>query len=216
MCRHPGAARRITLRRRPNTYWKSPVAVRVHSVCKLATTYISESYLSRRWTMLDLVIRGGLVVTPEEVGERDIGIQNGTIVAIATPRTLPTEAARVIEAQGHIVLPGGIEPHAHIAIPVPERWAGRPEVMTQPPEAASRAAAFGGVTTVIDFAGNLNPPLDHEVTPPVYPGRNRQPTGCLSRPCLYGFCLPLHSGRPCRPGDPWPDWRSSAGGHCQF
>ena len=29
--------------------------------------------------------------------------------------------------------------------------------MTQPPEAASRAAAFGGVTTVIDFAGNLNP-----------------------------------------------------------
>src|SRR5205823_3336711 len=107
--------------------------------------------------MLDLVIRGGLVVTPEEVGERDIGIQNGTIVAIATPGTLPTEAARVIEAQGHIVLPGGIEPHAHIAIPVPEYWAGRPEVMTQPPEAASRAAAFGGVTTVIDFAGNLNP-----------------------------------------------------------
>src|SRR5215472_1923101 len=105
--------------------------------------------------MLDLVIRGGLVVTPEEVGERDIGIQNGTIVAIATPGTLPTEAARVIEAQGHIVLPGGIEPHAHIAIPVPERWAGRPEVMTQPPEAASRAAAFGGVTTVIDFAGDL-------------------------------------------------------------
>jgi dihydropyrimidinase len=55
------------------------------------------------------------------------------------------------------VLPGGIEPHAHIAIPVPERWAGRPEVMTQPPEAVSRAAAFGGVTTVIDFAGDLNP-----------------------------------------------------------
>jgi dihydropyrimidinase len=115
--------------------------------------------------MLDLVIRGGLVVTPEEVGERDIGVQNGTIVAVATPGTLPAEAARVIEAQGHIVLPGGIEPHAHIAIPVPERWAGRPEVMTQPPEAASCAAAFGGVTTVIDFAGNLNPPLNHEPAP---------------------------------------------------
>ena len=107
--------------------------------------------------MLDLVIRGGLVVTQDDVGERDIGVQHGTIVAVATPGTLPTEAAQVIEAQGHIVLPGGIEPHAHIAIPVPERWAGRPEVMTQPPEAASRAAAFGGVTTVIDFAGNLNP-----------------------------------------------------------
>ena len=58
--------------------------------------------------MLDLVIRGGLVVTPEEVGERDIGIQNGTIVAIAMPGALPTEAAQVIEAQSHIVLPGGI------------------------------------------------------------------------------------------------------------
>jgi dihydropyrimidinase len=107
--------------------------------------------------MLDLLIRGGLVVTPEEVGERDVGVQDGRIVAVTWPGTLPAEAGRVIDARGRIVLPGGIEPHAHIAIPVPERWAGRPEVMTQPPEAASRAAAFGGVTTVIDFAGNLNP-----------------------------------------------------------
>jgi dihydropyrimidinase len=106
--------------------------------------------------MLDLLIRGGLVVTPEEVGERDIGVQDGKIVAVTWPATLPAEAARVIDARGKIVLPGGIEPHAHIAIPVPEAWAGRPEVMTQPPEAASRAAAFGGVTTIIDFAGNLN------------------------------------------------------------
>ena len=35
---------------------------------------------------------------------------------------------------GKIVIPGGIEPHAHIDIPVPELWAGKPEVMTQPPE----------------------------------------------------------------------------------
>lgn len=108
--------------------------------------------------MLDLLIRGGLVVTPEEVGERDVGVQDGKIVAVAWPGTLPADAGRIIEARDKIVLPGGIEPHAHIAIPVPEAWAGRPEVMTQPPEAASRAAAFGGVTTIIDFAGNLNPP----------------------------------------------------------
>src|SRR5918999_1435981 len=107
--------------------------------------------------MLDLLIHGGIVVTPEEVGERDVGVQDGTIVAVTSPGTLPADAGRVIDAHGNIVLPGGIEPHAHIAIPVPEVWAGRPEVMTQPPEAASRAAAFGGVTTIIDFAGNLNP-----------------------------------------------------------
>ena len=107
--------------------------------------------------MLDLLIRGGVVVTPEEVGERDVGVQDGKIVAVTWPGTLPADAGRLIEARGKIVLPGGIEPHAHIAIPVPEVWAGRPEVMTQPPEAASRAAAFGGVTTIIDFAGHLNP-----------------------------------------------------------
>jgi dihydropyrimidinase len=107
--------------------------------------------------MLDLLIRGGLVVTPEDMGERDVGVEGGRIAAVAWPGTLPVEAGRVIDARGKVVLPGGIEPHAHIGIPVPERWAGRPEVMTQPPEAASRAAAFGGVTTVIDFAGDLNP-----------------------------------------------------------
>lgn len=115
--------------------------------------------------MLDLVICGGLVVTPEEVGARDIGVQEATIVAIASPGRLPTESAQVIEAQGYLVLPGGIEPHAHIAIPVPEIWAGRPEVMTQLPEAASRAAAFGAVTTIIDFAGSLKPRPDAPEAP---------------------------------------------------
>jgi dihydroorotase-like cyclic amidohydrolase len=43
--------------------------------------------------MLDLVIQGGLVVTPEVVGERDVGVQNGTSVAIASPGTLPTDIA---------------------------------------------------------------------------------------------------------------------------
>ena len=119
--------------------------------------------------MLDLLIRGGLVVTPEDVGERDVGVEGGRIVAVAWPGTLPGEAGRVIDARGKVVLPGGIEPHAHIGIPVPERWAGRPEVMTQPPEAASRAAAFGGVTTVIDFAGDLNP----------NPGANSRPESIM-------------------------------------
>ncbi len=106
--------------------------------------------------MLDLIIRGGLVVTPHAVGEMDVGIQGEKIVAVGYPGTLAVGAGREIAAQGKIVIPGGIEPHAHIGIPVPEQWAGIPEVMTQPPEAASRAAAFGGVTTIIDFAGDLS------------------------------------------------------------
>jgi dihydropyrimidinase len=106
--------------------------------------------------MLDLIIRGGQVVTPQAVGEMDVGVQGEKIVAVGYPGTLATGAGREIDARGKIVIPGGIEPHAHIGIPVPEHWAGIPEVMTQPPEAASRAAAFGGVTTIVDFAGDLS------------------------------------------------------------
>lgn len=106
--------------------------------------------------MLDLVIRGGQVVTPHSVGELDIGIQGEKIVAVGWPGTLAADAGRLIDARGKLVIPGGIEPHAHIGIPVPPDWTGQAEVMTQPPEAASRAAAFGGVTTIIDFAGDLS------------------------------------------------------------
>ncbi len=105
--------------------------------------------------MLDLIIRGGTAVTPSGASEMDIGIQGEQIAVLASPGTLQAEAGRTIDATGKIVFPGGIEPHTHIGIPVPKVWAGRSEVITQPPEAASRAAAFGGVTTFIDFAGNL-------------------------------------------------------------
>jgi len=105
--------------------------------------------------MLDVIIRGGRVVTPERAAELDVGILGEHIAVVAMPGTLEVETRRTIDATGKIVLPGGIEPHTHIGIPVPEMWAGRPEVFTQPPEAASRAAAYGGVTTFVDFAGSL-------------------------------------------------------------
>ena len=93
--------------------------------------------------MLDLVIRRGLVVTAQDAAPGDVGILDGKIVAVASPGSLPGDAARVIDAEGRIVLPGGIEPHAHIAIPVPQYWGGRPELLSQPPEAATRAALRG-------------------------------------------------------------------------
>ena len=105
--------------------------------------------------MLDMIIRGGRVVAPEGAADLDVGIQEGRIAIVAAPGTLGEDAGRVIDATGKIVFPGGIEPHTHIGIPVPKVWAGRSEVITQPPEAASRAAAFGGVTTLVDFAGSL-------------------------------------------------------------
>ena len=105
--------------------------------------------------MLDLIIKGGQVVTPDGVGVRDVGVQGENIAVIAMPGSLEVEAKRTIDASGKAVLPGGIEPHTHIQLPIPQVWAGVPEAMTQPPEGASRAAAFGGVTTFIDFSGDL-------------------------------------------------------------
>ena len=105
--------------------------------------------------MLDLLIHGGTVVTPSGVGQLDIGIQGEKIVLISARNSIIDEAIRSIDATGKYVLPGGIEPHTHIATRVSEEWAGRPGVMTQSPEAASRAAAHGGVTTYIDFAGGM-------------------------------------------------------------
>ena len=105
--------------------------------------------------MLDLVIRGGTVVTPSGSGEFDVGIQGEKIVMVAARGAISEEAGASIDASGKYVFPGGIEPHTHIASRVSEAWAGRPDVMTQSPEAASRAAAHGGVTTFIDFAGGM-------------------------------------------------------------
>src|SRR5436190_1302034 len=110
---------------------------------------------TRRCAMLDLVIKGGQVVMPHGVAALDVGVQGEKVVALGWPGTLAADAGHVVDAHGKIVVPGGIEPHAHISIPVPEQWTGRPEVMTQPPAAASSAAAFGGVTTIVDFAGDL-------------------------------------------------------------
>ena len=107
--------------------------------------------------MLDLIIRGGKVVTPEEVGEMDVAVQGEKIVAVTSPGALEAEAGRTIDAKGKIVIPGGIEPHSHMARPVREHWAGRPGVLTQSPEGGSRSAAFGGTTTIIDFVGGLGP-----------------------------------------------------------
>jgi dihydropyrimidinase len=98
--------------------------------------------------MFDLLIRNGQVVTPWGVGDWDVAIQGEQIVAVAAANTLTEEVGRVIDATGKVVVPGGIEPHAHIAAPI----MGPGNLRTAPPEQVSRAALFGGTTTLMDFA----------------------------------------------------------------
>jgi len=75
-------------------------------------------------------------------------VQGEKIVAVAAPGTLTDEVGRVVDATGKIVVPGGIEPHAHISAPI----MGHGDLKTAPPEQVSRAALFGGTTTILDFA----------------------------------------------------------------
>ncbi|HEY7650652.1 MAG TPA: amidohydrolase family protein [Methylomirabilota bacterium] len=98
--------------------------------------------------MLDLAIRGGQVVTPQGAGRWDIGVQGEQIAMVAAPGTLP-EAGRVIDATGKIVVPGGVEPHTHLAHFI----AMHPDegLFTLGPEEDSRGMAFGGTTTHVDF-----------------------------------------------------------------
>jgi dihydropyrimidinase len=98
--------------------------------------------------MLDLIVRGGTVVSAQGQGAWDIGIEAERIVAVAEPGTLPP-AGRVIDARGKVVVPGGVEPHTHLA-----HWIGmHPDenLYTLGPEDDTRGMAFGGTTTHIDF-----------------------------------------------------------------
>jgi dihydropyrimidinase len=92
----------------------------------------------------DLVIRNGTVVTATEVFKSDIGIRAGRIAALGAG--LPP-APDEIDARGKLVMPGGIDSHAHI-----EQLSAGGLMNADTFESATRAAAFGGTTTVISFA----------------------------------------------------------------
>lgn len=102
--------------------------------------------------MLDLVIRGGEVVAPWGVGRWDVAIQGETIVAVAAPGTFTSDVGRIVDATGKIVIPGGIEPHAHASMPLPYPNAREKGTRAAPPDVISKACVFGGTTTVVDFA----------------------------------------------------------------
>ena len=98
--------------------------------------------------MFDVIVRGGQVVTPQGVGQWDVAIQGEKIVSVGLPDAR-AEAGRIIDAGGKIVVPGGIEPHAHLASLIGMRPEGR--LFTLGPEEDTVGMAFGGTTTHIDF-----------------------------------------------------------------
>ena len=91
---------------------------------------------------MDIVIRNGMVVTPGGVVPADVGITGEHIAAVGEG----LEGNREIDAGGCIVLPGAIDPHVHLQMPVGDY------VSADDFASGTVAAALGGTTTVIDFA----------------------------------------------------------------
>lgn len=105
--------------------------------------------------MLDLMIKNGTVVTASETFKADVGVKGERIAYIAAPGKLDElvnghaekgRPARVIDARGKYVMPGLIEPHMHVMAPLSNTIL-MPDFYT-----ASKCAAFGGVTTFMDFS----------------------------------------------------------------
>src|ERR1700675_3180035 len=93
----------------------------------------------------DTVIRNGTVVTATDTCLADVGILDGRVAAIG--KDLPVEnAAKLIDATGRYVLPGGIDVHTHLDMP----FGGT--TSADDFQTGTTAAAFGGTTTLIDFA----------------------------------------------------------------
>jgi dihydropyrimidinase len=97
---------------------------------------------------VDLVVRGGTVVNESWSRLADVVVRDGRIVAITDPdeARCSFRAEREIDATGRLVLPGGVDPHCHVGFTSGEF------TTLDDYRAATRAAVYGGTTTIVDFA----------------------------------------------------------------
>lgn len=92
------------------------------------------------------LVKNGTVVTAVDTFAGDVLVENDKIVALLAPGALDVTADRVIDAQGKLVMPGGIDAHTHLDMP----FGGT--TSSDDFETGTIAAAHGGTTTLVDFA----------------------------------------------------------------
>jgi dihydropyrimidinase len=92
---------------------------------------------------VDFIVKDARVVTPSGTFESNIGIENGKIASLS--RNLRASEAKVFDADGMIVVPGGIDAHTHMELPVANTSSADDFY------SGTVAAACGGITTIVDF-----------------------------------------------------------------
>ena len=92
---------------------------------------------------MSILIKNGRIITATDDYVADIYIEGETISAIG--KNLNVNADNVIDASGKLVMPGGIDPHVHLDMPFMGTYS------SDNYETGTRAALYGGTTTVIDF-----------------------------------------------------------------
>jgi allantoinase len=154
---------------------------------------------------LDTVFRARRVLTTAGIVPRCVGVRDGSIVAIE-PYGDSLQAPEVVEiADDEVLMPGLVDTHVHVNEPGRTEWEGF--------ETATRAAAAGGITTIVDMPLNSIPPtvdvaalaVKREAAAPqahvdigfwggAIPGNRPQLRG-LHDAGVFGFkCFLLHSG----------------------
>lgn len=106
--------------------------------------------------MSTTLLKSGTLITASETFEADILIQGEKIRAVGAD--LEDPGARVIDAAGKLVMPGGIDPHTHFDLPM------FGTVSSDDHYTGHKAAAFGGTTTVLDFVPEDYPTLTEAVS----------------------------------------------------
>src|SRR5688572_28225311 len=96
--------------------------------------------------MARTLIINGTVVTATDQVTADVLIEDEKVVALATPGSHEWSADETIDASGKYVIPGGIDVHTHMELPFGGTFA------SDTFETGTRAAAWGGTTTIVDFA----------------------------------------------------------------
>jgi allantoinase len=135
---------------------------------------------------VDLLLRAARVITPDGEGPAQVAVAGGRIVAVdpwdpAAAEPGAPAAARVVDlADDEVLLPGLVDSHVHVNDPGRTAWEGF--------TSATRAAAAGGVTTIIDMPLNSIPPT---VDPEALAVKRKTATGqCWVDVGFWGGAVP--------------------------